>query len=103
MSSDFVRKKKFLKYDDWYHLGFDKSPETSLYVECVKVKDVNYSYEKEYDYNKGIGLRVRRSTKIIFYKKYNKICRFFIFNICKNKKFIYFLVLIFTGGINGKF
>tara|TARA_B100000035_G_scaffold46322_1_gene35085 strand:- start:425 stop:1282 length:858 start_codon:yes stop_codon:yes gene_type:complete len=79
LSSDFVREKKFLKYDNWYHSGFDKSPETSLYVECVKVKNVNYSYEKEYDYNK----RNR------FESKKDQLKLFFIRNITKFVDFLF--------------
>tara|TARA_B100000123_G_C25410008_1_gene288226 strand:+ start:24 stop:335 length:312 start_codon:yes stop_codon:yes gene_type:complete len=52
LQSNFVRKKKFLKHGNWYHSGFDKSPETSLFVECKKGKNENYSYNKEFSYNK---------------------------------------------------
>jgi len=51
LKSSFVRKKKFLEHDYWYHSGFDKSPETSLFVECIKVKDRKYSLDSEYPYN----------------------------------------------------
>ena len=66
LSSDFVKKKEFLKYDGWYHSGFDKSPETSLYVECIKVKDENYSYEKEYDYNKRNRFESKKDQLTLF-------------------------------------
>ena len=77
LSSDFVREKKFLKYDNWYHSGFDKSPETSLYVECVKVKNVNYSYEKEYDYNKRNRFESKKDQlKLFFIKNITKFIDF---------------------------
>lgn len=50
---EYILSKRFLKEaKDWYITGFDKAPVTSLIVEATKVKDVPYSYDKEYPYNK---------------------------------------------------
>ena len=80
LKSSFVKNKEFLNYKSWYHSGFDKSPETSLFVECIKTADKKYSPEKEYDYNK----------RNKFDSKEDKIKLFFI------KRIIKALNLIFT-------
>ena len=52
LDSSFVKNKEFVNFSGWYHSGFDKSPQTSLFVECIKVEDKKYSYDQEYPYNK---------------------------------------------------
>ncbi|WP_418502570.1 class I SAM-dependent methyltransferase [Flagellimonas sp.] len=52
-SDPFVKKKKYLKTGkEWHFGGFDKSSSTQLVVEAKKVRDVPYSYDNEYEYNK---------------------------------------------------
>lgn len=53
-SDDFVRAKAYLKTGKpWHFAGFDKTSETQLAVEAVKVRDEPYAYEKEYEFHKG--------------------------------------------------
>tara|TARA_Y100000022_G_scaffold28361_1_gene21895 strand:- start:2106 stop:2975 length:870 start_codon:yes stop_codon:yes gene_type:complete len=93
LQSNFVRKKKFLKYQNWYHSGFDKSPETSLFVECKKGKNENYSYNKEFSYNK----RNR------FDSKEDKIKLFFIKSIVSSFDKIFFVMRKFKKFFNKLF
>jgi hypothetical protein len=49
-SEPFVREKQFVKTGKaWHYAGFDKSSETQLAVEPVKVRTEAYAYEKEYE------------------------------------------------------
>ena len=87
LQSNFVRKKEFLKLDNWYHSGFDRSPETSLFVECKKERNESYSYNKEFSYNKRNRFDSREDKIKLFFIKivissFDKI--FFVLRKIKN-------------------
>ena len=52
LKSKFVKYKNYSRSKSWHHSGFDKSPETSLFVECIKIKNEKYRLNKEFEYNK---------------------------------------------------
>ncbi len=56
-SDKFVKEKKFLKTGkNWHFSGFDKVSDKQLIVEAIKIKDIKYSFDKEYKFNKGARL-----------------------------------------------
>lgn len=88
LKSEFVKKKKFLKFDNWYHSGFDKSPETSLFVECIKERNEDYSYNKEFSYNKRNRFEgTEDKIKLFFIKKIIKSLDIIFFILRKIKNF----------------
>lgn len=52
-SDEFVKTREFMKTGKpWHYGGFDKTSETQLVVEAVKVHTESYTFDKEFDYNK---------------------------------------------------
>lgn len=64
LDDPFVRDKEYLKENgEWYYSGFDKKTRKSLCVECIKVQEEPYGFDKEYEFNKG-GRDITRLDKI---------------------------------------
>lgn len=57
-ADEFVRSGGYLKSErPWHYAGFDKSSETQLAVEAVKVRNEPYSFDKEFEFNKTARFR----------------------------------------------
>ena len=93
-TSKFFKEEKFLN-QEYFISGFDKNLKSQLIIEAVKKRNVNYSFNKEFDHNKLgrdesflnlfklkcfklVNILIDRSYQISKVVKLNKLIKFLI-------------------------